>query len=195
MPEKLQTLLLIFIGLLALVVRWWKKAKETMRREAQERRLPSPDQPRVGRPAAPSVPATSFEELLKQMQTQNQQRTAPLPVPQPVSEKVDTTPAGRPMPREKAQPSRSLERTETRPISLEAPATARSLEVAPPVRQRAATLPRTSVSSPEDYWSRQTKAPAPSRTETRRHVTDLLRSPADVRAAFVLSEILKRKYE
>jgi len=195
MPEKIQTLLFIFGALLVLVVRWWKKAKETMRREAQERRLPSPDQPRLGRPAAPSAPATSFEELLKQMQKQNSQRGTPNPVPQPVAETTEKTPGGRLMPRERARTPRSLERTDVRPVSLEAPATARSLEAAPPVRQRAATLPRANTSRSNDYWDRRAAAVAPSRADTRRHVTDLLRNPADVRAVFVLSEILRRKYE
>jgi len=194
MPEKLQTLLLIFIGLLAFAVRWWKKAKETMQREAQERRLPSPKQPRSARPAAPGLPATSFEELLKQMQAQNQQQ-ASTSRPPLASAPPETTPGGRPMPREKARAPRSLERPETRPVSLEAPTTARSLEVAPPVRQRASTLPRATAPRPEDYWSRQAPTSELSRANTRRHVTDLLRNPADIRAAFVLSEIFKRKYE
>ncbi|WP_324678715.1 hypothetical protein [Hymenobacter sp. GOD-10R] len=193
MPEKLQTLLFIGIGLLALVVRWWRKAKEAMRREAQERRLPRPDQPRPVRPASPGAPATSFEELLKQMQTQNKNQGVPtLPQATVIPE---TTPAGRSLPREKARTARSLERTETSPVSLEAPVAARSLEAAPPIRQRASTLPRANTSRPNDYWSRQAASTGLSRADTQRRVTDLLRNPADVRAAFVLSEILKRKYE
>ena len=194
MPEKLQTLLLIFIGLLALVVRWWKKAQETIQRERQERRITRPDSTGKPRPVAPGLPGTSFEELLKQMQTQNQQGAAPRSA-SPTATTSETTPAGRPLPREKAKAPRSLERTDTRPVSLEAPATARPLDAAPPVRQRAAALPRANAPRPEDYWSRQAAPSEFSRTSTRRHVTDLLRSPADVRAAFVLSEILKRKYE
>ncbi|OUJ71773.1 flagellar biosynthesis protein FlhF [Hymenobacter crusticola] len=195
MPEKLQTLLVIFIGLLALVVRWWKKAQETTQRERQERRITRPDSTGQPRPVAPGLPATSFGELLKQMQAQNQQGAAPRSPAPPVATTVETTPGGRPLPREKARSTRSLERTEVRPVSLEAPATARPLDAAPPVRQRAAALPRATAPRPEDYWSRQAAPTVPSRVDTRRHVTDLLRSPADIRAAFVLGEIFKRKYE
>jgi hypothetical protein len=195
MPEKLQTILVILIGLVALVVRWWKKAQETTQRERQERRITRPDSTGQPRPVAPGLPATSFGELLKQMQAQNQQDAAPRSAAQPVATPAETTPAGRPLPREKARPTRSLENTEKRPVSLEAPATARPLDSAPPVRQRAAALPRANAPRPEDYWSRQAALIVPSRADTRRHVTDMLRNPADIRAAFVLSEIFKRKYE
>ncbi|HEX8348921.1 MAG TPA: hypothetical protein VF598_03095 [Hymenobacter sp.] len=189
MPEKLQTLLIILLGLLALVVRWWKKAQDTMRREAQERRLPVPsDDPRSVRPLAPALPATSFEELLKQMQTQNQQSPVPTAAPRPATFSTQTTPVGQPLPRRPHPITQSSERPDRKPVLREAPA-------APPVRQRASALPRASAQQPDDQRNRQAATPEAGRNDLRRHVTDLLRSPADVRAAFVLSEILKRKYE
>ncbi|KAA9325930.1 hypothetical protein F0P96_19395 [Hymenobacter busanensis] len=188
MPEKLQTLLLILFGLVVFVVRLVRKARETMRREAQERRLPGPDQrtsaPRPVRP--PGAP--SFEELLQQMKQQNQRGQSAAP--------AETTPAGRAVPRETAPAPRTLEVPDRAARSLEEPATrrvARSQET-PVVAEarRASSLPRVSKAHPhEDYWSRQA-AERPAVT-TAAEVAARLRNPADVRAAFVLAEVLQRR--
>lgn len=173
--EKLQIFLVILAGLGVFIWRMVQKAIETTARESRER----------PRPKAPSLPDTSFKELLKQMQTQNQS-DAPTPtaLPQPA------TPAGRPMPREVAPKPRSLERTDVRPVSLEEKATARANQETASRARHAATLPRAIAAVPRAY-----NVPSNNRTsQTRRTVRDALRSAADMRAAFVLSEVLKRKF-
>lgn len=68
-----------------------------------------------------------------------------------------------------------------------------------PIRlpRMAASLPRTTaLPAREDYWTRQAAhSPDEARQNARRRVQAMLRNPADLRAAFVLSEILKPKYE
>ncbi|AIZ64074.1 hypothetical protein PK28_10865 [Hymenobacter sp. DG25B] len=183
MPEKLQTLLFIAIGLFIFIVRMWRKAQETMRREAQERPLPKPVAP-AQRPA--QKPAVNFEELLQQMMEQNQPRK-----PQP-----EVTPAGRAIPQESARPARSLEVTDSTARSLEVPAMqrqARSQEVEAGPTRRAAVLPRAAVAhGQEDYWSRQSAAA--NRPHTAADVAAHLRNPTDVRTAFVLAEVLQRRF-
>ncbi|UOQ77431.1 hypothetical protein MUN84_01550 [Hymenobacter sp. 5516J-16] len=91
--EKLQTLAWILIGLAVFIWRMVQKARETTAREQRERRYSRPDPAGRPRPVAPGLPATSFEELLRQMQNQN--RSDPSG---PVSETGETTPAGRALP-------------------------------------------------------------------------------------------------
>ncbi len=182
--EKLQTLLWIVLGLGIFIWRMVQKARATTQEEQRERKYSRPDSTGRPRPVVP-LPTTSFEELLKQMQAGN--RTAP-----PASAAAETTPAGRPMPRETAPVARSLERPDQAARSLETQPEARSLEVPLHEARRAARQPRTTVQhGQEDYWSRQA---ARAKEPARATVTDLLRNPASLRAAFVLSEILKPKF-
>ncbi|WBA43295.1 hypothetical protein [Hymenobacter canadensis] len=177
--EKLQTLLWIVLGLGVFIWRMVQKARATTTREQQQR------PPRTRQ--APPLPAASFEELLKQMQAGNRTTTAAPAAAEP------TTPAGRPLPREKATPARSLEQRATAAASLETSTEARSLEVPLHEARRAASQPRASrrPNEPADYWARQqARAQEPARAT----VTDLLRNPADLRAAFMLSEILQRRF-
>ncbi|MET4106100.1 hypothetical protein [Hymenobacter sp. UYP22] len=175
--EKLQTLVWLLIGLGVFIWRMVQKARATTQQEQRER--PGT----TGK--VPPLPVSSFEELLKQMQAQN--RPAPTPTPAPVA------PAGRPLSREITLPARSMERTETAARSLERPTTARSLEAPRREARLASSLPRTNTRhGQEDYWSRQPRPTHPQ--ETRRTVADMLRNPADVRAAFVLGEILQRRF-
>lgn len=193
MPEKLQTLLLILMGVAALIVRWWKKAQETTQREQQERRLARPDKSARPRPVVPALPATSFQELLKQMQAQNQSPAKPGPTRSATAPAAETTtPAGRPLPREQARGGRSLERTEVRPVSLEAPATDQAFNKPAPEVRRASARPRPAASAESNYRGYRQEAPRPGTGAT---VAERLRNPADLRAAFVLSEILNRRYE
>ncbi|UOR06673.1 hypothetical protein MUN82_06135 [Hymenobacter aerilatus] len=173
--EKLQTILLILFGLGVFIWRMVRKAIETTARESRER----------PRPKVPSLPDTSFKELLKQMQAQNQPDATPR---QPVGP-APTTPADRPLPRETTPPPHSLERTEVRPISLEEKATNRANQETVPRARRAATLPRATSPLPKAY-----NRPSGTTNPTRRTVRDSLRNATDVRAAFVLSEVLRRKF-
>ena len=175
--EKLQIFLVILVGLGVFIWRMVQKAIETTARESRER----------PRPKVPNLPDTSFKELLKQMQAQNQPTPATLPQQQ---SPVPTTPAGRPLPREEAPKPHSLERTDVRSVSLEEKATTRANQETAPRARRATTLPRATTPVPRAY-----NVPSNNRTtQTRRTVRDTLRSAADVRAAFVLSEVLKRKF-
>jgi len=189
--EKVQMLVWILVGLAVFVWRMVQKAKSTTVREQQERRFSRPDASGKPRPVAPGMPATSFEELLRQMQNQNNS-TPPASTPATTFQR-ETTPAGRPLPQEKAPAARNLEVEMRNARSLERQATtARSLEAPRKEARLASTLPRTTTQhSSEDYWSRP-EAATPS--STRNTVADSLRNPASVRAAFVLSEILQRRF-
>lgn len=185
--EKLQTLVWILIGLVVFIWRMVQKARTMTQREQQERRFSKPDSTGRPRPVTP-LPATSFEELLRQMQAQNQPA-------KPATEKPEeTTPAGRPLPREAA---RSQEKTDVTARSQERTATARSLEAPAHAARRASTLPRAaaSVNSSNDYWlQEEARRREQSRPDPPRNINDLLRKPADLRNAFILSEILQRKF-
>ena len=179
--EKLQTLLWILLGLGFFIWRMVQKAREAMARDQRER----PARTRQ----APPLPAASFEELLKQMQAKNNP-TAPASAP---AFPVETTPAGRPLPREAPPVARSLERTERTPRTLEEVPEARSLEVPLHEARRAAQLARASNRpTPDDYWTRQ--AAAKAKEPVHSAVSDILKNPANLRTAFVLSEILKPKF-
>ncbi|MBT9395364.1 hypothetical protein KLP40_19520 [Hymenobacter sp. NST-14] len=183
--------------LVALGVFIWQLVQK-FRQQAEEARRRQPPQTarqNVGtstrpepRPAAPA-PNLSFEELLARMQRQNQEAAAPS---DPTStaerlaeERTITEPRGR--------FARTQERTEVESRSLEdAAPEARSLEAPWRAPRRADTAPRASTQhGQEDYWSLPKPAPA---QQTRRTLNDLLKTPADLRAAFVLSEILGRKW-
>ena len=135
--EKIQTLLWILLGLGAFIWRMVQKARATTQQEQQERRYSRPDPEGRPRPVAPGLPATSFEELLRQMQAQNQ--------PNKSSAAETTTPAGRPLPKEAAPAARSLERTRKAAKSLETATEARSLEVPLHEARRASDLSRASA--------------------------------------------------
>ncbi|PJJ60646.1 hypothetical protein [Hymenobacter chitinivorans] len=170
--EKIKTLVFILGGIVFFVWRMVQKMRETTRREQQER------------PAARPVPLpnTSFEDLLKQMQQQNQRGNPAVPAP--------TTPAGRRLPHEEAQKARTLEQPARKAQSQERRATNTSLE-----KKVAPARPNTGMDhSAQDNPLRRPRptAPAPA---ARRVITDRLRTPADLREAFILSEILKRKFE
>ncbi|UOQ51915.1 hypothetical protein [Hymenobacter cellulosivorans] len=171
--EKLKVLLLILGGLVVFVWRMVQKMRETARREQQER-------PSVRR--AP-LPGSSFDELLKQMQQQNQRGNPSVPAP--------TTPAGRRLPQEAAAPkARTLEQPARKAQSQERRATNTSLEktVAPARRNTGMDHPAA------DNPLRRPRPTAPAPV-ARRVITDRLRTPTDLREAFILSEILKRKFE
>ncbi|SHJ24845.1 hypothetical protein SAMN02745146_2608 [Hymenobacter daecheongensis DSM 21074] len=147
--EKIQTLLIILLGLGAFVWRMVQKARETAAQESRERP--------TGK--VPPLPNTSFQELLKQMQRQNEtgRQQEEVPSPQPAAE---------------ALPYSSEE-----PFQ---PSIRRAIPAVEPLA-RPAERPRVSLQ------------PLPE--TNRRHVTEMLRTPADIRTAFVLSEILKRKFD
>ncbi|WP_188558968.1 hypothetical protein [Hymenobacter glacieicola] len=180
--EKLQTLAWVLIGLAVFIWRMVQKARETTAREQRERRFSRPDPNGRPRPVAPGLPATSFEDLLRQMQNQNRPEA-----PKPVPATEETTPAGRTLPRETTVVARSLEETNRPARSLEQTAPARSLEAPSRELRRAATLPR--AQPQQDYWQREQ-----SRPEAPASLGERLRNPADLRAAFVLGEILQRKF-
>ncbi|QIX59953.1 hypothetical protein FY528_17490 [Hymenobacter lutimineralis] len=184
MPEKLQTILWILVALGVFIWRMIQKARATTSREKQERRFSQPDSTGKPRPVVTAAPAKSFEELLQQMMTEN--KAAP-------TASTATTPAGRALPQEKAKPARSLEATPPTARSLETPAPkrkARSQEAPAAPARRASALPRAAVQhGQEDYWSRQA-----AQAQTPGSVAEQLQNPASVRQAFILSEILQRRF-
>ena len=167
-----------------------KQAEEARRKEQQQtarQNFGTTTRPEP-QPAAPA-PNLSFEELLAQMQRQNRGEEAP-PEPPKVAERLSEE---RTIAEPRGRFARSQEKTEVEIHSLELPAPeAHSLEAPKRAPRRADSTPRTSTQhGQEDYWSQPKPAPA---QQTRRTINDLLKNPADVRAAFVLSEILGRKW-
>ncbi|UOQ64460.1 hypothetical protein [Hymenobacter volaticus] len=194
--EKLQTLLWIVLGLGIFIWRMVQKARAITERERRERKFSRPDSTGKPRPVT-ALPATSFEEMLRQMQEQNRTgNPATVPAPPVSKPATQTTPAGRALPRETAPAPRSLEQTTVAPKSLERSREARSLEAPKHEARRAAALPRaTTQHGQEDYWSQnQVRRREETRLQAQSSIADRLRNPADLRAAFVLSEILKRKF-
>ena len=180
--EKVWTLLWILFAIGTFVFRMLKKMRETSARESQER------PPRPGG-VVPDLPTASFQEMLRQMQARNSGEAAPV-VPAPASAPAGRlTLGGRPMPRETARPTQSQERIKVQTVSLEAPAVATSRNTPAPIARRAAGLPRASTGSDS-----RLPASAPATGTVGATVRQWLRQPESVRAAFVLSEVLRRKY-
>lgn len=145
----------------------------TQERQERERPMPRPmtaspsqPQPRQQRPAGP---ATSFEDILREMQSKmeraNDQHRAPVEPPKP---------APKPIP----QPSYK-EREPMRALSLEIPAQARKYD-----QQR---KERREASDAISEIKRLQNIPKPN------IYAALLRSPQGARQAFILSEIFNRK--
>jgi hypothetical protein len=183
--EKISTLLWILFAIGAFVFRMIKKAQDTSARESQER----PTRPGG---AVPGLPASTFQELLKQMQARNAAPSPPEDEPAPPPPKARRTLGGRPMPQEVARPARSQERTSVRQTSLEAPATARARYAPAPPARRSSAMPRASTEAASSNAGPAPVRPAASINAT---VRQWLSQPESVRAAFVLSEILKRRSE
>ena len=175
---NVQLLIFILLGLGIFVWRMLKQAAETTARELRER----PRRP--GSEATPALPDASFQELLRQMQSQNQPPPAPAsPVPPAPASSRPVRPAA----------ARSLERAKTRPVSLEEPATSRASHPPEPHARRAATLPRAATVAPiADYWARKDRPASPAPATSRSVILAALRNPVSARAAFVLGEILRR---
>ncbi|HEX8506728.1 MAG TPA: hypothetical protein VF630_15295 [Hymenobacter sp.] len=184
--EKVFTLLWVIVAVGVFVFRMVMKMRETVARESRER----PVRPEG---AVPGLPAATFQEMLRQMQSRNAAEPAKPAEAQPPAMPTppNLTLGGRPMPREVARPTRSQERTRVRQVSLEAPATARIRNAPAAPARRSSTLPRASFEAPLPELR-----PAPARPSA--NVNQTLRlwlsQPESVRAAFVLSEILQRKY-
>lgn len=149
--EKIQTLLLILVGLGVFVWKMVQKARAALNLQQQQRPTTT----------GPPVPATSFQELLRQMQAQNAAGQV-----QAASETA-TVPRREAKARKAANPEPA--RRALRPA--EQPTEIRRTTPAP-IRVQESARPN----------------PLPAR------VAGMLRTPADVRAAFVLSEILKPKF-
>lgn len=180
--EKLQTLAWIVVGFVLFMWRMVQKARDTT---AQERR----ERPR-GTSSVPPLPTAAFKEMFEQMQTQNRPAS-----PAAVRPPEITTPAGRPLPREAAPARRNLEKSQPAARSLERASDARSLEAPRREARRAATLPRAGQQGPAPQSEPSSRPSVHTRQEAApKSIPEMLRNPADVRAAFVLAEILQRRF-
>lgn len=183
--EKVFTLLWVIVAVGVFIFRMVMKMRETVARESRERPL---------RPegAVPSLPTATFQEMLRQMQSRNAGEPAtPSVAKAPAGPPPALTLGGRPMPREVARPTRSQERTREQQTSLEAPATVRVRNAPAPAARRSSTLPRASVEAPLPELRPAPARPSATVSET---VRTWLSRPESVRAAFVLNEVLQRKY-
>lgn len=217
--EDYKGLIWIVVAIGFFVWRMVQKASVSIR-EAQRKEQKRQARQDFGTPAAaprpaPPVPAVSFEELLAQMQRQNRAEAEPPPQPaagpaRPLAERnppqeweqrqqqwdaeqQGQEPSAKPVrPAPVPRFGRGPEITEVEAYSQELPAReARSLEAPKRAPRLAQNQPRTSIQhSNEDFWSQKQIAPK----QTARTVNELLQNPADIRAAFVLSEIFQRRY-
>lgn len=182
--EKIYSLLWILLAIGVFIFRMVKKMQETTERERQER-------PNQSASPAPALPQVTFQEMLKQMQQRNTGAPA-----------GEHTPAGRPVPQEKARPALSQEHKQARPKSLESTKQRqKSLEAKKVEPVYATALPRASTEAPiTDYWEDRERrhmkehAHAATVTPLNQSVRLLLTQPESFRAAFVLSEILQRRH-
>ncbi|MCC2546302.1 hypothetical protein LJY25_07580 [Hymenobacter sp. BT175] len=179
---------LVLVGFLV----WRLVQKVKMAVEKQKWEQQTQVQPPV---KTPPLPATSFEELLKQMQAQNREKAAPR---EPAMTVPDTahTPGGRAMPHEAATRARSLEQG-AKINSMEVPAVRKSAKKQQPAPVRQAdTLPRASTQPPTKKYLpfEPAENQTPSSSATNHRIREQLQSPADLRAAFILSEILQRRF-
>ena len=182
--EKVQTLLWIVLAIGAFVYRMVQKMRATSAQEQRER-------PRA--PASPALPAATFQELLKQMQARNTAETGTPALPATGLGPSPNTLAGRPVPRPTVPQPRSQERTAPRRNSSEALVVARPINRPAPAVQRGASLPRAVIAAQVDATYRPFAPAKPAAEPTGAVVRRLLAQPANVRAAFVLGEILSRR--
>lgn len=159
--------LFFILGAVVLLVLWmWRNAFKT----PSQTYIPRTQPPKKF--ASPAVPATSYQDILKEMQAAGERaKKAVSPLPKTAVEYT--------RPAEKTNiPTRSLERTET---------TAKSLE-SPPAPAR---LPRKSSAI---ELARTVKA-TPMATYSPINYGRLLRNPQNIRAAFVLTEVFNRRFD
>lgn len=184
--EKLLPALWILFAIGMFIFRMLQKAREATAKDHRERpmpkRRPGPVLDRDD-PAIPALPDASFQELLRQMQARNAENKAD-----------ERTPAGRPLPDEHAPVPHSLERTEVEIKSLEEPAASRPINPPKPVVRLGENLPRAVVTARVNPTFVEYETPTASRRKAARAVHRLLRQPASVRTAFVLSEVFQRRY-
>lgn len=162
-------LILVFLGVVAVMVLWmWMKAFKSPA---------SPTDPRARAPKAnptPLPPATSFQDILKEMQASGERaQNAKQPAPRTFTENSRPT--------EKVNiPAKSLERTTVAP---------KSLEKLPALERKAVKY----SSTIEQARTAKTNPVGPINPAV--NYGRLLRNPQNVRAAFVLSEVFNRKFD
>ena len=166
------------------IYRWFKKALATTEQERRER----------PQPAAPALPDASFQELLRQLQSRDAPAAEAVPVVPPTAPAAPRTLGGRLMPRRIAPPVRSQERQQVKYKSLELPAVLKPISPATPVVRRAGTLPRATVTAQTDATFAPYGAAGGAAETAAAGVRRLLAQPANLRAAFVLSEIFQPKF-
>ncbi|QNF35252.1 hypothetical protein HUW51_21960 [Adhaeribacter swui] len=157
--EELQWLFFILLAVIVLVVRMWLKAFSSPTSTSSNR----PQKPNAY--PVPAPPATSYQDILKEMQAAEKRAKN---LEQPVNRES------------KSQEARSLEKTNIPARSLE------SLAVAP--KQKVNT-------SLAKEMARPTKKSENTIVPPTVNYNKLLRNPQNVRTAFILSEILNRRVD
>ncbi|QMU28272.1 hypothetical protein [Adhaeribacter radiodurans] len=162
--EEFKWIFYILIAVIIWVVRMWLKAFQ------------SPESTTGNRPKAPSVypvpapPATSYQDILKEMKASSERAKQVTP-PKSLERRAPSE--------RTVMPARTLEKTDTRPKSLETiPVSPREIIRKPSAIEQA----------------RQTKPPV-VQTNSTINYAKLLRNPQSVRTAFILSEVLNRRVD
>ncbi|PSR53173.1 hypothetical protein AHMF7605_06330 [Adhaeribacter arboris] len=163
--EEFKWLFYVLLAVIIWVVRMWMKAFQSPKSNPAKRS----NSPNVY--PTPKPPATSYQDILKEMQTSNERAKQVAP---PKSLERSSSAEGT------IVPAKTLEKTEIRPKSLE----------------NIIVKPKEVIRKPSNIeLARQAKAPVSVPVTPAVNYARLLRNPQNVRTAYVLSEILNRRVD
>lgn len=164
--EDFKFLLYILAAVIFFVIQMWRKAFKT---PSQTRTTPAAT-PKARPVTTPALPSTSYQDILKEMQASGER-----------AKEIIIAPSPERMPAEKTTTeAKTLERTESRAKSLET----------------IIVTPKEIIRKPSAIeLARQPKPKIIISTAQPVNYQRLLQNPQNVRAAFILSEILNRRID
>lgn len=163
------TILLLILGVVILIVlRMWSKAFNTPGNQAGKQSAPLPKHKPV---TAPAIPSTSYKDILKEMQASGERAKR---------KESDTSLEKKYTPEKTYTEERSLEKRNTPAYSLETI----------PSTTKTATKKTSKIEQAREAKPKLPYPPAPPISYNR-----LLQNPQNVRTAFILSEIINRRFD
>ena len=163
--EEFKWIFYILLAVIVLVVRMWLKAFSTPKPSTGNQTAPTKAYP------VPTPPATSYQDILKEMQASGD-RAKKTNTPTSLESKGTVE--------KERREARSLENTETKARSLES----RVVPIKEIIR-KPSTI----------ELARQSKSRIAAPTPLAANYGKLLQDPKNMRAAFILSEIITRRFD